>query len=315
VSQRTRGGLIRYRPVTPGCRVAVVAPASPFDRDQFEAGLVELRRLGLDPVYDDDVFERLPIVAGSARLRADALLRAWSRPDVDAVMAVRGGYGSQELLPLLDAARARKARTAFIGYSDVTSLHIWLAAEAGITSVYGPMLEGRLAVGPAAYDENTFWRGLSVQAPGELVADGVEVLRPGEASGPLFGGTIANITASFGTPFQFRPPNGSVLFFEDIGERPYRIHRMFTQIRQAGLLERASAIVIGQMPSCEEPGGVVTVRDVVAELLADFPGPVVYGFPAGHTTTPLMTLPLGVWTRVVTAGVPRLIVEEAGAAP
>ena len=123
MSQRTAAGLLKFRPLQPGGRIALVAPASPFNRAEFDAGVAELRTLGLEPVYEDTIFERQAFTAGRPRVRALALMRAFDSMDADAVMAVRGGYGSVELLPLLDVERIRRSRTAFIGYSDVTSLH------------------------------------------------------------------------------------------------------------------------------------------------------------------------------------------------
>ena len=314
MTPRTRAGLIKFRPVPRGGRIALVAPASPFDRDEFIRGLDELRRLGFDPVYDDTVFERQSIVAGSASARADAFLRAMTCPDVDAVIAVRGGYGSIEILPSLDAGRLADSRTAFVGYSDVTSMHAFLNGRAGLTSVHGAMLEGRLARGVEAYDEASFVGCLGTEPLGELAPDGLECLRTGEAEGPLFGGTLTQLVSSLGTPFAFEPPGGSVLFVEDVAERPYRVRRALTQLRQSGILGRASALVFGQMPHCDEPTGELTTRAVVAELLIDFPGPVLFGFPSGHTTTALVSLPFGVHVRVVAGARPRLVIEEAAAA-
>jgi muramoyltetrapeptide carboxypeptidase len=117
--------------------------------------------------------------------------------------------------------------------------------------------------------------------------------------------------ASLGTPYAFSPPSGAVLFFEDVGERPYRLDRMLTQLRLANVLARARAIVFGEMPGCDEPGGGLTARSVIADLLRDFPGPVLVGLPSGHTTRPARTLPLGVKARVVAAPTPMVIVEEA----
>jgi muramoyltetrapeptide carboxypeptidase len=314
MTPRTRAGLVKFRPLRPGGRVALVAPASSFDRGAFDLGVAELRRLGLDPVYDDTVFERGAFSAGTDRVRADALQRAWSRLDVDAIVAVRGGYGSVDVLPLLAIEPIRRARTAFVGYSDLTSLHTWLNCGAGLASVHGVMVEGRLAVGPSAYDPDSFLRVLGREPLGELAPEGLEILRGGEVVGPLFGGTLTQLLASLGTPFEFRPPAGHVLFLEEVGERPYRLHRMLTQLRLAGRLRETAAVVVGQLPRCDEPGGAVTARDVVRERLADFPGPVLFGFPSGHATTPLVSLPFGVDTRVVAVGRPRLVVEESAAA-
>ena len=314
MSRGTEAGLLTFRPMRKGGRIALVAPASSFDRAAFEEGLAEVRRLGFDPVYDESVFERSAFSAGSPAVRATALMRAFEDMDADAVMAVRGGYGSVEILPLLDADRVRQARTAFVGYSDVTSVHSWLNASVGLASVHGPMIDGRLARGPSAYDPSTFLQSLSGEPLGEITADGLAVVRPGEARGTLVGGTLTQLLASFDTPFAFAPPDGHVLFVDEVGERPYRLHRMLTQWRLAGRLARASALVFGQLPRCDEPGGAVTARDVVAEITEGFGGPVLWGFPSGHTVTPLLTVPFGVVVRVIADhGNPRLAFEEAAA--
>ena len=127
-----------------------------------------------------------------------------------------------------------------------------------------------------------------------LAPDGLTVLRDGEAKGPLFGGTITQLVASLGTPFAFDPPEGCVLFLEEVNERPYRIDRMLTQLALSGVLARARAIVFGEMRGCDEPGGAVTVLDAIARTTRDCPGPLIVGFPSGHTTGPTWTLPLGV---------------------
>jgi muramoyltetrapeptide carboxypeptidase len=175
------------------------------------------------------------------------------------------------------------------------------------------MLEGRFGQGPDAYDAAGFLRSLSDEPLGELAPAGLEALEPGEAVGPLVGGNLTQLLASVETPYAFRPPDGHVLFLEDVGERPYRIHRMLTQWRLSGRLAAARALVFGQMAQCEEPGGGVSARDVVAECVRGFPGPVLFGFPSGHTTSAAMSLPLGVRARVVAAGAPRLVLEEAAA--
>lgn len=309
----TKTGLRKCRAAGPGSRVVVVAPASGFDRDEFDRGIAELGRLGFIVEYDDSVFERRATVAGSADVRASALKAAWARTDVDAIIAVRGGYGSVETLPLLSAADVPDRPPAFVGYSDLTSLHTWLNIDVGVTSVHGAMLDRRIARGPEGYDLDSFLRSLSPEPMGELASDGIDIVARGEAEGPLFGGTITNLAASLGTPYAFTPPPGSVLLLEDVGERPYRLQRMLTQLRLGGVLERASAIVLGQMTSCDEPGGSITARDVCAEFFQDFPGPVLFGFPSGHTTTPFVSVPLGVETRVIGTGQPRLVINESAA--
>jgi muramoyltetrapeptide carboxypeptidase len=308
--------MLKPRALRPGDRIAVVAPASPFARDEFDAGIGELRRLGYEPTFDESVFARTRYTAGDAALRAAAFRRAWDDDDVTALIAVRGGYGSVQMLPLLDAAAIRRRPKAFIGYSDNTSLLAWLTGYCGIVSFHGPMLEGRLAKGESAYDRDSFTRVVTDAAPaGAITHPQLEALRSGEAEGMLVGGTLTQLLASLGTPYAFDPPAGHVLFVDEVAERPYRIDRMLTQLRLSGILARASAVVFGELPRCDEPGPAgPAIKAIVADLLDDFPGPVLFGLPSGHTTGACMTLPFGVRARVVTAPVPALIIEEAAVA-
>jgi muramoyltetrapeptide carboxypeptidase len=304
--------MLKPRALEPGSRLAVVAPASAFVREEFELGIAELRRLEFEPVYDETVFERQRYVAGSPAVRAEGIRKALRDPGIAGIIGVRGGYGSAQVLPLLDQAEIRQARKAFVGYSDLTALLTFMTTGCDLVAFHGPMLAGRLGKGEQGYDRSSFLNAVCRRAPlGELTAPGVETIRSGEASGLLVGGTLTQLVASLGTPFAFSPPPGHVLFLDEVGERPYRIDRMVTQLRQSGLLSRAAAIVVGELPRCDEPSGEPTARAVVADLFADFSGPVLLGFPSGHTAGPAMTLPFGVAARVLAGPHPRIVIEEA----
>ena len=304
--------MVKPHAVRPGARIAIVSPASPFSREAFDRGVRELRRLGYDPTYDEDVFARTgTYLSGAAALRAAAFSRAWSDPSVDALIAVRGGYGSVQMLPLLDADVMRRTPKLFIGYSDNTSILSWLTCRCGITALHGPMLEGRLAKGADGYDEASFVALLEDGCGLTFSPDQLGVVRGGEAAGPLFGGTMTQLTASLGTPYAFDPPAGCVLFLEDVNERPYRLDRMLTQLRLSGILSRARALIFGEMRGCDEASGQPGALDVIRSFASDVEGPVVTGFPSGHTTGPLWTLPLGVRVRVVTAPRASVVVEES----
>ncbi len=304
--------MLKPRALQPGDRLAVVAPASPFARDEFDRGLEEIRRLGFVPVYEESVFARRAFVAGPPEVRAGAIRAAWRDASIAGVIGVRGGYGSAQILPLLNADEARRARKPFIGYSDLTSMLTFLTLGCGIVSFHGPTVAGRLEHGADRYDRESLLNALCRREPmGELSAPALESLRPGEAGGILVGGTLTQLLASLATPFAFDPPEGHVLFLDEVGERPYRLDRMITQWRQAGLLARASAVVIGELPKCDEPSGEPSARAVMADLFQDFSGPVLFGFPSGHTAGPATTLPFGVRCRVVGGSTPRLVIEEA----
>jgi muramoyltetrapeptide carboxypeptidase len=292
--------------------VAVIAPASPFASGELEPGAAELRALGFDPVYDETVYARHGYVAGTAEVRAAAFMRAWESPDIAAIVAARGGYGSVQILPLLDPAAVARHAKPFIGYSDNTSILTWLTLQCGIVSFHGPMIERRLSRGEEGYDRDTFIRCVCRPEPaGDIAHSQLEVLVGGEATGLLIGGTLTQLVGSLGTPYAFDPPQGCVLFIDEVGERPFRIDRMLMQLRLSGILGRASALVFGELPGCDEPGGNPTARAMLANVLEDFRGPVLVGLPSGHTTGPTMTLPFGVRARVLAGERPRLVIEEA----
>lgn len=296
----------------PGDRVAIVSPASPFARAEFDAGVAEIARLGFEPVYDDSVFARDGgYLSGSAELRADAFMRYWVDPSVAALIAVRGGFGSVQLLPHFDREHLAATPKLFIGYSDNTSILSFLTCQCGMTALHGPMLERRLSRGAQGYDESSFMALLQGGRGLEMAPDGMLVLRDGEAAGKLYGGTLTQIVASLGTPFAFDPPPGCILFLEDVNERPYKLERMLTQLTLSGILSRAVGLVFGEMRGCDEAAGDVTARAVIQRLTRTFTGPIVQGFPSGHTSGACWTLPLGVRVRVATSPHPSLVVEES----
>jgi muramoyltetrapeptide carboxypeptidase len=301
----------RPRRLAPGDRVALVAPASAFKREDLDATVAELARLGFESTYDESVFARTLFTAGSPAERALAIHKAWNDPSVSALLAIRGGYGSVQLLPLLDAALMTERAKLFVGYSDLTALLCFHLAH-GLIAIHGPMGEGRLAAGVSAYDPASLLKVVSTPLPaGEMSPEALCVLHSGEASGLLVGGTLTQLTSMLGTPWAFDVPAGAILFLEDVGERPYRIHRLLTQLAQAGAFARAAALVFGEFPGCDEPGGDPAIRDVLAEFTRGFHGPVLFGFPSGHTAGPSWTLPLGVRARAVAGRRSAVIVEEA----
>jgi muramoyltetrapeptide carboxypeptidase len=304
--------VLKPRALRRGDRVAIVAPASPFPRDEFQAGVEEIRRLGFEPAFDDAVFERVRYTAGAPASRARQFLAAWQDPGIAAVFAARGGYGSVELLPFLSVGALTLSPKLLVGFSDVTALLSFLTTRCGMTALHGPTVAGGLRGGTEGYDRDSLVRALtSVEPMGELDAPALEALGAGEADGPLHGGNLTQLAASMGTPYAFDPPDGCVLFLEDVNERPYRIDRLLTQLKHAGVLSRARAIVFGEMRGCDEPDGTTTARDAVTEALRGFPGPVLWGLPAGHTSGPALTLPLGVLARVVSVPRPSVVLLES----
>jgi muramoyltetrapeptide carboxypeptidase len=303
--------LIKPPRLRSGDRVALVAPASPFNKDDLDAGVAELARLGYEAVYDERVLERAHFVAGPPATRTAVIEDAWRDPSIRALIAIRGGYGSAQLLPLLDVSLLRRAAKIFVGYSDITAL-LCEHLRTGVVCFHGAMVERRLARGDEGYDRRSFLAALAEPTPmGELAPTGLEGIKAGEARGLLVGGTLTQLVSLLGTPWAYVPPDGCILFIEDVSERPYRLDRMLTQLAHAGILARASALVCGEFPGCGEPDGELLARHVLESFAQRFDGPVLIGFPSGHTTGPTWTLPFGVQARVVTYPRAALVIEEA----
>jgi len=303
--------VIRLRRLRSGDRVALVAPASSFPPEEVPAGVEELARLGLEAVYDQSVFDKDRFVAGTVETRVRAIRSALEDPSIAALIAVRGGYGSAQLLPFLDPDVLLSARKALIGYSDITAI-LSVYARLGMAAIHGPMIDRRISKGPSAYDEDSFRRVMmSAEPAGDMNPAQLEALHQGTATGILAGGTLTQLMASMGTPWAFDPPADCVLFIEDTGERPYRIHRMLTQATQAGVFVNARAVVFGEFPGCDEPGGGPAIRDVLRDFMKEFRGPVLFNFPSGHTSAPTWTLPFGVKAEVVSGPTPMVRIVEA----
>jgi muramoyltetrapeptide carboxypeptidase len=310
--------LRKPRALRAGDRIAILAPASPFVREEFERGVEEVQALGFEPVFDERVFARRGFVSGEAVERAAAFMEAWADPTIAGILCARGGYGSVQLLPLLDLATVRQHAKVFVGYSDITTLLTWLTLQAGLVTFHGPMIVGRFSKGIEGYDRASFLRAVtetdanaSASASAyELPNDRLDILRPGEASGMLIGGTLTQLMASLGTPYAFDPPPGHLLFIDEVGERPYRLDRLFMQWRLSGLMSRAAGIIVNELPGCDEPGGSVTARAVVQDALHDFPGPIVMGLRSGHTPGAALTLPFGVRATLSTSAGARVTIDE-----
>lgn len=263
-----------------GARIAVIAPAGPFDVAAFEAG-VALLRTRYEVTFRDDLLARKGYFAGDDARRLAELEGALADPAVRAIVAARGGYGSARLLGSLATARVREARKLLVGFSDVTALHaLW--ARAGVRSLHASMVCG-LGASTANDDALARWVRAVEGAP-PAAMHGLRTLstsRSTTAAGPLAGGNLAVVASLLGTPYM-PPLDGAVLFLEDIGERPYRVDRMLTQLRHAGVFARISGLVLGAFTEGTPGKDGTTVDEAIASCVADLEIPVLGSLPAGH---------------------------------
>jgi len=286
----------------PGAKLAVLSPASTPKPDLVQTGIDCLHRLGYRTLLMPHALDRGPLYyAGTVEHRLADLHAAFADAAIDGIVCTRGGWGSAELLPHLNMDLVRANPKVFVGYSDHTSLHVWLAREAGLVTFYGPMVAADFAR-PDGYDPASWTHAIGGDALWSLSStDGLRVLRPGIAQGTLDGGCLSILAESLGTPFAALPASADqprILFLEDIGTKPYQWDRMLLHLRYAGLLQHVTGIVFGDMKQCVAPSEEALLETAILHALADFPGPIAIGLRSAHVDGANLTLPLGVCVRL-----------------
>jgi muramoyltetrapeptide carboxypeptidase len=262
-------------PLKPGDRVAVVAPSGPFDRAAVEAGIAWLEQR-YRVLRRASLFEKDGFLAGSDRRRATELQRALD-DDVQAIVAARGGYGLSRIAHQLDFTSALERPRWLVGFSDFTVMHVE-AWRRGLCSVHGSMVG---SLGTADETVRSQW-ATTLEYPREAATwRGLSPWRKGRATGPLVGGNLAMLHACAAAG-RLKIPRGAVVLLEDVGERPYRVDRMVTNLMTGGHLARASAVLVGHFTDCDSGPNQRTVDDVLKERLRTLGVPVLAEVPVGH---------------------------------
>jgi len=283
-----------FRPaaaVRPGDRVAVIAPASGFDRPSFELGL-EVLAARYRPQYTDGIFTRHRYLAGDDARRLSELVAALADPKVRAVFCARGGYGATRLLAKLAGMPPPGERKLLVGFSDITALHLWLQAH-GWISIHGPVLTQLGRLGTATH-ARLF--GLLESGAAAAALEGTDTFVAGSVEGRLVGGNLSMLSRVIGTPFM-PVLEDTVLLLEDQGERPYRLDRMWTHLTLAGVFARVRGIVLGSFTQCEEQDAPYSSTELLRELAEATGLPCAAGFPIGHGEAN-EPVPLGVRVRL-----------------
>jgi muramoyltetrapeptide carboxypeptidase len=291
-------GLLRPGRLRPGDRVGIVAPSGPVPRDRLEAGLDILRGWDLDPVVAPHVLDAHPsgYLAGTDEDRARDLAGMWCDPSIAAVLCARGGYGVQRMVDLVDwaamaaALPAGQPPKALVGYSDITALHEAFATRLGVATLHGPMAATETFLKDAATQEHLRRTLFTPQDVRVLAPPTARTLVPGRAEGVLLGGCVSLLAADLGTPWGRRSAAGGLLAIEDVGEEPYRLDRILTQLLRSGWLDGVAGVVLGSWQDC---GPYEAVRALFVDRFGDLGVPIVEEFGFGHSPSTL-TLPLGV---------------------
>ena len=290
--------------------ISVIAPASFAKQERIDSGLANLTALGHTLIVGENTLARGPhYFAGSPTQRLADLHAAFANPDTSAVMALRGGYGSNYLLECLDLDLIRQHPKPFFAYSDLTGIQLHLYDQLGLPAFHGPMLAADL------YRENgihlpSFQSALAGHPYSVGPTEGLRILKPGldshPVSGTLYGGCLSILVAMLGTAYEPQT-EGKLLFLEDVSTKPFQIDRMLWQLKQSEKLDGVKGIVFGEMLDCVSPGARPDLlEEVILNVLDDFEGPIAIGLRSGHVSRANVTLTLGVEAELAATAEPEL---------
>ncbi|MBN1352416.1 LD-carboxypeptidase [candidate division KSB1 bacterium] len=289
-----------------GDTIGIISPSSkPPDEAKFWRGIDYLKHKGFEVSLGKHVLNQRGYLAGSDDERAEDINSMFQRKDVRAIICSRGGYGGPRLLERLDYPAIKKHPRIFVGYSDITVLQNAILAKTGLITFSGPMVAVEMGAGITPFTEENFWSMLTTPQPVFPLANPAEkpfeVLREGTAEGRLVGGCLSVMLPLVGTQY-FPDVSGGILVIEDIDEEAYRLDRALFHLRAAGVLNKVSAIVLGEFIDCEAKDPAkpsLTVKDVIHDALEGLNIPVISGFAYGHGKIKL-TVPFGAQARLDT---------------
>ena len=311
------------RAAPPGSTIGIVTPGSPPEtRAEVRRGIAWWESHGYRVKLMPGALEEDGWHAGSPAVRANDLQFAFADPEIDAIQTMRGGYGSTQVIPLLDFESIAATPKLFVGLSDITALHAALLVRAGLPTFYGPSLTMLGAPSPSPFTTDRFLRVLAGETTGLVPEDRSRLtvisIAGGRATGRLVGGNLGAFIYTLGTPWE-PDLDGTIFFFEDSNNSPIHIDSTLLYLEQVGKFEGVRGIVVGELAGCEWYGFTSsprskTLENVLDDRLGALGIPVLYGLPLGHGAS-LATLPLGVGATVDTDTLTLTIDEPALVVP
>lgn len=312
--------LIKPKRLKRGDTLGVIAPSSGLVPEAFEKALQNLHGLGFKTAVGKYARNNIGLFSAKDSERLHDLHWAFKNNEIDGIWCVRGGDGAPRILPDLDFELIKRNPKVFVGYSDITALHLAISQKCGLVTFHGP-------VGTSEYSEYTRKRVLEVLTePANSYQIGIsqdnqanpsplyktEVIVSGKCRGTLIGGNLSLLSALAGTPYALTNLKGKILFIEDVDEHPYRVDRMLTQLRQSANMRSLAGIALGIFENCNptEKKPFPQLIDVIRDRLGDLGVPVIYGLSFGHVRDQC-TLPIGIKAELSTDDATIRLLERA----
>lgn len=308
---------IRPQRLRTGQTVGLIAPGSSIDEERLQKAIKTIEGLGLKAKYTKNILAERGYLAGTDEQRLSDLHQMFGDPEVDAIWCIRGGYGCTRLLPKINYKLIRKNPKILLGYSDITALLEAVHQKTGLIGFHGPVAVSE----PTTYSMNHL-RSVLFEPKNTVTIQNakeneesteknfaIKVLSPGKAKGELVGGNLSLVTSLLGTPYEPCIKN-KLLFLEDVGEKPYRVDRMLTQLRQTLDLKKAAGIVLGIFADCEGGKKSLSLMETLEDRLGDLNIPIIYGMSFGHIDHQF-TLPVGISAELDTQSATLKLLETA----
>lgn len=295
-----------------GDTLGIIAPASFISIDKVESAKNNLEKMGFKVILGESTKSRWYSYAGPEEVRVKDINDFFADSNIDGIICMRGGYGCNRLVEMVDYSVIEKNPKVFIGYSDITTLHMAIFQKTGLVTFHGPMAVSNFS---GEYNQDTYrsFEEVLMNDNDEIVLKNftkeLGVLSEGRAEGEIVGGNLATMIASLGTEYDV-DYNGKILFLEEIGEKTYKIDRMLNQLKKFKVFKKINGIILGDFKNCPaDSDNDMCLIDVFKDYLSDLKMPVVYDFESGHSE-PMITLPMGAKVRIDTAGKEIKILEK-----
>lgn len=306
--------MLKPKALRPGDKIGIIATSGPAAAENVKSAKMRLEDLGFRVELASGCFASHGYLAGKDELRADDLNKMFADKTIDGIICLRGGYGSTRILDKVDFDIIKANPKIFVGYSDVTALHIAINQISGLVTFHGPMASSDIAGGLDDFTRNEFLRAIMEPKPMEYIPNPqdikIQTLVKGRACGIIIGGNLSLISATMGTRYEIDTEE-KILFLEEIAEEPYRIDRMLTQLALAGKFDDASGIVLGDWNNCESKiySDSLNLMEVFEDIIIPCGKPTIFNLKAGHCK-PKVTLPFGVAT-LLDADEGKLVIKES----
>lgn len=291
--------MIKSKVLKKGSSIGLVAPSSPVTVDNgLERSIEVLKRQGFQVVVGDSCSQSYGYLSGSDEVRAADINKMFQDKSIDGIFCLKGGYGTPRILDLLNYEEIKKNPKVFIGYSDITAIHVALNKICKLITFHGPMAASDMIGEFDNFSMESYFKAITIAEPlGELSnPPGMDIkcMVKGKATGQVIGGNLSLLAATIGTPYEI-DAKGKILFIEEISEATYRVDRMLTQLRLSGKLQECEGIIIGNFRDClpESEDFDLTLEEVFHDIILPLQKPTIFNFMAGHCT-PKITVPMGV---------------------